>query len=253
MTALWRRLNAVPWPLRSAVILLLVLSVFAGLVWRAESARRMGTEVVLETRPIDPRDVFFGHYAILNYTLSGTNIYEHADAALRAAIQEGLTSGKSVYVALRRHGSFHRPVAASLDRDALPQDLPVLRGRVASGAESCAEDGLEGDCSDRLRLDWDLPGRYYADPETAMALESEGRRIRLWRRCYGPDAPNDPQEGMQRGCERVDEDPPFAAIGVILSVDEEGRAVLAGLYLAGDRRLLETLTGPRLVPGNETG
>lgn len=241
-------------------IVVLALGVLVG---RAEMARRGGEEIVLETRPIDPRDVFFGHYAILSYAIGGENHYAQTDDALRATIEAGEAPGRDAFVAFEKGGRFHTPAVVSLDRGALPQGMPVLRAEIGQArADRCAVGVGESDearCRGILRLRYELPSRYYADPKTALALQDRSREARSleadrrrWAQCHGPDAMTDPDTRAGQRCDRVPADDPAvgsaseAPFGIILSAGARGDAVIRGLIL-DDRRVIDSLSGPRLT------
>ena len=94
---------------------------------RQELALRRGTVVLLESGPVDPRDLLRGDYVILSHKISVL------PAALFAAgVPQRHTGGTPVFVRLEKRGEFHEAVAASfspLDADA---GHPVLRGTVSS-------------------------------------------------------------------------------------------------------------------------
>ncbi|WP_410510074.1 GDYXXLXY domain-containing protein [Methanosarcina hadiensis] len=46
------------------------LLIFSGFILYKEYTLRTGTEIVLKTEPVDPRDLFRGDYVILNYEIS---------------------------------------------------------------------------------------------------------------------------------------------------------------------------------------
>ena len=52
------------------------LLIFSGFILYKEYTLRTGTEVMLKTVPIDPRDLFRGDYVTLNYEISTLNLEE---------------------------------------------------------------------------------------------------------------------------------------------------------------------------------
>jgi hypothetical protein len=66
------------------------------------------TCILLETRPVDPRDLIRGDYVILNYKIS-----DLPGTLFRPPLTNGLPAGETVYVLVRRQGPFHEAVAAS--------------------------------------------------------------------------------------------------------------------------------------------
>lgn len=93
------------------VILALQSAWLLGTVFVQECALREGTVVLLETRPVDPRDLLRGDYVILNYNIStiATNLFS-------PALTNTLPYGQTVWVALASRGEFHEVVRASLVR-----------------------------------------------------------------------------------------------------------------------------------------
>ena len=82
------------------------------------------TTVLLETVPVDPRDLLRGDYVILNYKVSSlTN-------SLWATAPAGkLSPGLPVFVSLEQRGEFHEAVLISATR---PEPVPnrvVIQGR----------------------------------------------------------------------------------------------------------------------------
>jgi uncharacterized membrane-anchored protein len=107
-------------------ILVLVLQTawLLGTTFVQERGLASGTVVLLETRPVDPRDLLRGDYLILNYKISDVSL-----SAFSPAQTNALPPGTPVYVALERHGDFHEVVKASLEPIASAPGQVVLRGR----------------------------------------------------------------------------------------------------------------------------
>ncbi len=61
------RILSLPFPLRVLVTTILLSAILAWIVWDRVNLLRTGTEIVLKTRPIDPRSLFRGHYVRLEY------------------------------------------------------------------------------------------------------------------------------------------------------------------------------------------
>jgi len=128
---------------------------------------------------------------------------------------------------------------------------PVLKARLV---EAYAP---QGDDPDVFHLYFDLPDQYFADPETAIALQTEfqasntlQRARDRWESCSQIQQDttdiSDPN-GLCEGFDPLRE--PTRTIpqhGVILSVSQAGDGVIKGLYLDGER-VYDTLGGPRLV------
>ncbi|WP_421860860.1 GDYXXLXY domain-containing protein [Oceanicaulis sp.] len=236
---------------RAAIGLAVIL---AGLGWMTlshETARSSGRDVIFQTNPVDPRDVFFGHYAILNYRDFGDR-----DVSVPWRDPRGFQNGETVYVALTPSEQFETPgaVFATLE-EATATGVPVLKAELVEAYAPIGED------PEVFWLRFDLPEQYFADPETAIALQTDfetanamqGRRDR-WETCRDLQQTAPDQFEQSWMCEDFDlADEPRADIpeyGVILSVSDQGEAVIKGLYLDG-RRLYDSLTGPRLTLDND--
>ncbi|KKH96863.1 hypothetical protein EO95_03660 [Methanosarcina sp. 1.H.T.1A.1] len=83
------------------------LLIFSGFILYKEYTLRTGTEVVLKTEPVDPRDLFRGDYVILNYEISTLDLdevaaedtsFEYNDRIyLALALEDGYGVPKKVY------------------------------------------------------------------------------------------------------------------------------------------------------------
>jgi len=111
---------------------LLSLVIAAQCTWVAatvavqEARLRSGQVVLLETRPVDPRDLLRGDYVILNYAISTIPNERVADRDLDTA-----ADSTEVFVTLEKKGAFHE--AVSVSRTLPPGETrPVIRGRVDS-------------------------------------------------------------------------------------------------------------------------
>lgn len=62
--------NRIPKPLLFALAALVQAGLIALMVYDRASILREGTEVTLQTRPVDPRDFLRGDYVVLNYDIS---------------------------------------------------------------------------------------------------------------------------------------------------------------------------------------
>jgi len=91
---------------------------------------REGSEVTLQTRPVDPRDFLRGDYVVLNYEI--TNL---PAGALKDTPSEG--RGTPVFVKLeRRPSGFHEAVSVHTEPVPVADGEALIRGRVTHGA-SC--------------------------------------------------------------------------------------------------------------------
>jgi uncharacterized membrane-anchored protein len=129
-------------------ILILILALqtawILGTSFVQERGLASGRLVLLETRPVDPRDLLRGDYVILNYNISDVPL-----ALFSPPQTNGLPPGQTVYVALEPRGQFHEVVRAATDPITPSGDQVVLKGRTQSwwgrttGTAAHLEYGLE--------------------------------------------------------------------------------------------------------------
>lgn len=259
--------------LRALLALLLVSGFFIFAIYKNEAARSGGAEIVLETRPIDPRDIFFGHYAILSYDIQArppAQSYALMDDAFKAEAKRLVDDNQnlsryptkeessSAYLVLIKDGEFHRAQFATLDMaKAQASGNPFIKAGWAPFRHhrKCENDQIPGaDCDWGVSITPILPGRYYADKETALAVEDRQREAqravqqqRQFDDCERRRASLDEGESAPRGCEDVIAPPSEAEkFGVVLSVSSTGEAVIKGVVF-GDQKVIDSLAGPRLT------
>src|ERR1019366_3838972 len=97
------------------ILLLLVFALqtawILGTTFVQERALAGGKVVLLETRPVDPRDLLRGDYVTLNYKISDVRF-----TLSPPVLTNGLAAGETVYVALERRGQSHELVLASTNQ-----------------------------------------------------------------------------------------------------------------------------------------
>jgi uncharacterized membrane-anchored protein len=110
-----------------ALVILLQCVWILGTAFVQERALAKGQIIVLETRPVDPRDLLRGDYVMLNYKISDVprNVFS---PPLGAEVPAGIV----IYVGLKAHGQFYEVNRASLERFPADADEVVLKGRSAS-------------------------------------------------------------------------------------------------------------------------
>lgn len=149
---MWRvRLGFLYW----VVVALQVLGVlgFAGV---REVAMRTGREVVLETTPVDPRDVFRGDYVILRYEISTVSAC-------------CFDVGDTVYVTLERQGDVW--TAGDVRATSPAADAgPYIRGRVTSA------DRAQGRPS--LQVEYGIES-YFVPEGTGREIEQARGKLRV--------------------------------------------------------------------------
>jgi uncharacterized membrane-anchored protein len=107
-------------------LLILIVAVqvllLAGWAVKEEIHLIEGQEILLETEPIDPRDILRGDYIILNYKIS------RIPRELVADEKDENLWGKKIYVFLEPRGKFHQIQAASRTKPGKQQRELFLKG-----------------------------------------------------------------------------------------------------------------------------
>jgi uncharacterized membrane-anchored protein len=121
---------------------------------------REGTEVTLQTRPVDPRDLLRGDYVVLGYDISQLS----AGSLLN---QPTGTRNPMVFVKLApNHDGLYEAVSVHADAVAVASPEVLIRGRVAYGA-TCGSSGSA--FCDKLQVRYNL--------ESYFVPEGEGRKL----------------------------------------------------------------------------
>jgi uncharacterized membrane-anchored protein len=102
------------------VVLALQTAWVVGTVAVQERALSRGKLVMLETRPVDPRDLLRGDYVILNYEISNLPV-----SAFSGERTNAVPAGETIYVLLHKRGEFHSVLRAST-RPLVPGSGEVL-------------------------------------------------------------------------------------------------------------------------------
>jgi uncharacterized membrane-anchored protein len=146
------------------------VALIAAMVFDRVGILRDGSEVTLQTRPVDPRDFLRGDYVVLNYDISSLTAGELKDQP---------TTGKHtfVYVKLAPNAEgFHS--AVSVHRDPVPVNAPdvLIRGRVVSGA-NCGVTRLA--FCDRLQLNYGIERYFVPEGEGLQIEQARGERVTI--------------------------------------------------------------------------
>ena len=134
------------------VAIVLQILVLSGMVVKASLPLWIGNEIKVKTVPIDPRSMFRGNYARLNYEIGRL-----PKNALGKAL--GLRKGEIVYVTLElKESGLYEFSSASLDK---PKQGVFLRGRITNNHPPYqVKYGIEA---------------FFAPKEKALRLEQELR------------------------------------------------------------------------------
>ena len=153
------------------------LLLMAGLILSKQATLWTGRPVVLETVPVDPRDLFRGDYVVLSYKISALD-------PVQVSLPPRVERGQSVYVSLRRPDPpdrFWTASAVSLEK---PTDgaTTFLRGRALEAYPGGRAPDFRP--ADRLRLEYGIESYFVpegkgrdlesvqADPNAVLAVEA---------------------------------------------------------------------------------
>jgi uncharacterized membrane-anchored protein len=121
---------------------------------------RTGTEVILKTRAVDPRDLLRGDYVTLNYDISSVQT-----GALKDTPSKG--KGSAVYVKLAKDtDGFYKAVSAHTEPVPLAPGEALIRGFVSYGVDCGA---VRKSFCDGISLNYGL--------ESFFVPQGEGREI----------------------------------------------------------------------------
>lgn len=111
-----------------AYVLVVALQAALLLGWAGyhEWNRGAAPTILLETAPVDPRDLLRGDYMILAYKISRVPV--------PAAAERSIRPGREIWVTLRSQGRFHEVADTHWAMPAAAADRVVVRGRVRDGA-----------------------------------------------------------------------------------------------------------------------
>lgn len=139
------------WILIAAQVVFLV-----GITFTSYAVGWFGKEIRIETEPIDPRDLFYGDYVILNYDIS------RLDQSLWMEQEPIPKENSAVYVVMK---------PSSSDPDPVYQAVGVYRSKPNTTADEVVLRGkLDYNFSNQLHIRYGIE-RYYVPENTGKELE----------------------------------------------------------------------------------
>jgi uncharacterized membrane-anchored protein len=130
MTPLRGLVGRVPGPVLFAAAALIQVALIAAMVIDRAGILREGTEVTLQTRPVDPRDFLRGDYVQLRYEISRVRLDATGTAKRNAPIFVKLAPNAD---------GFYAPVSAHLEPVPVAGREVLIKGRVVYGF-GCGKD-----------------------------------------------------------------------------------------------------------------
>ncbi|HKU06246.1 MAG TPA: GDYXXLXY domain-containing protein [Bradyrhizobium sp.] len=159
------RLARIPIIVLFGAAALIQVALLGAMVVDRASILRNGTEVMLLTRPIDPRDLLRGDYVVLGYDISQLPA---------GPLQNQPVGSRTVFVKLapNSEGLYG---AVSVHAEAVPVTSPevLIRGRVAYGA-SCGPDSRA--FCDKLQIRYNLEQYFVPEGEGKKLEEARNQR-----------------------------------------------------------------------------
>jgi uncharacterized membrane-anchored protein len=182
---------------RTLLLLAVITAFLLGMAGCEHMKRVSGEEIILRTRPVDPRDLLRGNFVALDYEVERV----HLPDLLSATDPSGWEKGDVLYLMLRPDGVTWRAVGLSRQRvKGEPGDV-MLRAKYERREDygGATEPGKNMPVDVFLDIGVD---HYYAAEKAAKELEADARE---------------------------------APLEVILSVSGDGRAAIKGLMVKGER------------------
>jgi uncharacterized membrane-anchored protein len=137
------------------------VALIAVMVYDRVRVLRDGSEVTLQTRPVDPRDFLRGDYVVLDYEISNLPAGELKDTPSQGR-------GTPVFVKLaRKDAGVYGAVSVHSEPVPVADGEVLIRGRVASGATCGAN--RRAFC-DRLRVTYGIE-RYFVPQDEGKEIE----------------------------------------------------------------------------------
>ncbi|MBR0827464.1 GDYXXLXY domain-containing protein [Bradyrhizobium manausense] len=169
MTAIASSLQRIPKVALFAAVAVIQFALLAVMIIDRMQILRDGAEVALQTRPVDPRDIFRGDYVRLGYDIS-----EVPAGALQGQPAGTRTPTAFVKLTPDANGLYQ---AVSVHAEAVPVTSPdiLIRGRIALGA-NCGPNAPRF-CA-KLRINYNLE-RYFVPEGEGLKLEQARNERKL--------------------------------------------------------------------------
>jgi uncharacterized membrane-anchored protein len=187
---------------RAAFFILLIQTLLLiGMIAEKQWTLNTGTQVLLETQPIDPRSLFRGDYVRLNYSISRLDID-------RLPGDNSFVEPDTVYLVLQPEEKYWAPVSIHKNCPDIKDNQVVIKGEVEWVMEQRWDDELKKTVEANA-----MDVRYGI--ENYFVPEGEGRALER------------PQEGEQ--------------VDIRVAIDNRGKAGIKAVLVNGEERYIEEL------------
>lgn len=161
MSVLATLMGSIPRPLLFTLAALIQVALIGLMVYDRVRVLRQGTEVTLQTGPVDPRDFLRGDYVVLNYEI--TNL---PAGALEDTPSEG--RGTPVFVKLaRKPDGIHEAGSVHIEPVPVTDGEVLIRGRAVGGATCGSTHRV---FCERLQINYGIE-RYFVPQDEGREIE----------------------------------------------------------------------------------
>lgn len=105
------------------IVLVIQTLLLMGMIGKKQYTLNTGTQILLETQPIDPRSLFRGDYVRLNYTISDLDLDQLAG-------DKEFQEFRPVYVVLQQQDKYWQAISAHTDKPEINNDQVMIKGEV---------------------------------------------------------------------------------------------------------------------------
>ena len=190
--------------MKIALLALAQIAALSAMIADKQWTLNTGTPVVLQTEPVDPRSLFMGDYARLNYQISRLRL----DGEAGVGGDKEFKRHDTVWVAIRPDPAGAQAVSVHHQRGAIGPGLLALKGEVQSFSE----------------FEWDRA--------TSKSVKQRTLSLR-----YGIE-----QYYVQEGTGgQVERPPDGGKVSILVAIDTRGKAGILAVLLDGRERYRETL------------
>ena len=189
--------------MRRAVITILLIQtlLLIGMIADKQWTLNTGTQVLLETQPIDPRSLFRGDYVRLDYSISRLDIEQLPG-------DDSFAEHDPVYLVLQPEEKYWTPVSIHKDCPEIEDNQVVIKGEVQWVMEQIWDDELNKNVeANAMDVRYGIEN-YFVPEGEGMALER-------------------PQEGEQ--------------VDIRVAIDSRGKAGIKAVLVNGEERYIEKL------------
>lgn len=145
------------------------MSAIWGIVIMKESQLKNGREVILQTVPVDPRDIFRGEYVTLRYDISTV---ENVDYTASVTSKNRIMVGDTVYVYISENGRLSRDMRSG---DMVTKQKPVGYDQLyIKGVVKDMSSDIDDPYVQRLTIEYGIES-YFVPEGTGREIESRAR------------------------------------------------------------------------------